>query len=68
MLLNRPKNINIAEIAAREYINANYTIVGSLTFEKVNGIYIVNCDSDVGVKNVEIEKLTDGFEIGRAHV
>ena len=66
-LLNRPKNINAANVAsaiAEEYINANYTIDGKLTFENVNGVYIVHCDRHVYVKNEKIEKLTDGFMWG----
>ena len=64
MLLNRPKNIDVARMVAEEYINANYTVKGNLTFENVNGIYIVNCDGNVEVKNAEIVKLTEGFEWG----
>ena len=63
MLLNRPKNIDVARIVAEEYINANYNIKDKLTFENVNGIYIINCDGDVEVKNKEIENLTEGFMI-----
>ena len=67
MLLNRPKNINVAEIAAREYINTNYKIFGNLTFENVNGVCIVNCDGGVEIKNIRIGKLTDGFEWGEVN-
>ena len=63
-LLNRPENIDVAEMVAEEYIKANYTVEGKLTFETVNGVCIVNCDGDVGVKNIKIEKLTDGFVWG----
>lgn len=63
-LLNRPKNIDVVSIAAEEYINANYNIEGKLTFETVNGIYIVNCDGSVAIKNEAIEKLTDVFVWG----
>ena len=64
MLLNRPKNIDVARMVAEEYINNNYIVKGNFSFEHVNGIYIVNCDGDVEVKNKEIEKLTEGFEWG----
>ena len=67
-LLNRPKNIDVARMtqtAAEEYINANYNHSGELTFENVNGVCIVNCDSDVAVKNRKIIKLTDGFVWGK---
>lgn len=37
-LLNRPKNIDVARMAAEEYINNNYKIDGKLTFENVNGV------------------------------
>ena len=63
-LLNRPKNIDVTSIAAEEYINTNYIIKGKLTFETVNGVYIVNCDGHVEVKNKKIKKLTEGFEWG----
>ena len=64
MLLNRPKNIDVTRMVAEEYINTNYEVKGKLTFEYINGTYIVNCDGDVVVKNKEIEKLTDGFVWG----
>ena len=67
MLLNRPKNINAANVAsaiAEEYIKSNYDISGNLTFENVSGMYTVNCDGDVEVKNKEIGKLTEGFVWG----
>ena len=63
-LLNRPKNIDVAGMAAdaaEAYINANYTIEGNLAFENVNGVCIVNCDGDVKVKNKQIVKLTEEF-------
>lgn len=63
-LLNRPKNIDVARMVAEEYINANYNIKGKLSFENVNGVCVVNCDGDVKVKNLKIEKLTDGFKLG----
>ena len=63
-LLNRPKNIDVARMAAEEYINNNYNIDGKLTFENVNGVWIANCDIGVVVKNAKIEKLTEGFEWG----
>ena len=63
-LLNRKKNIDVARLAAEEYINTNYIIKGKLTFETVNGIYIANCDGHVEVKNKKIVKLTDGFVQG----
>ena len=63
-LLNRKKNIDVARLAAEEYINANYIIKGKLTFETVNGTYIANCDGHVEVKNKKIVKLTEGFEWG----
>ena len=63
-LLNRPKNLDVANIAAEEYINTNYIIKGKLTFENVNGTYIANCDGHVEVKNKKIVKLTEGFEWG----
>ena len=50
MLLNRPKTIDVARMVAEEYINANYTVYGNLTFENVNGVCVVNCDSDVSIK------------------
>ena len=65
MLLNRPKNIDVARLAAEEYINNNYIINGLLSFENVNGTCMVNCDSHVKVKNKDIEKLTDGFVWGK---
>lgn len=58
------KNVGAIEPAVEEYINANYDISGELTFEQNNGVYIVNCDDDVEVKNKNIDKLTDGFEWG----
>ena len=67
MLLNRPKNINVAGMAiaaAEAYINANYDVYGKLAYENVNGTCIVNCGGDVEVKNKKIGKLTDGFEWG----
>ena len=64
MLLNRPKNINVTEIAAEVYINTNYTVFGKLTFENVNGTCIANCSGTVRVKNKEIVKLTEGFVWG----
>ena len=64
-LLNRPKNIDVARMVAEEYIKANYIIKGELTFENVNGAYIVDCDGDVYIKNEEIEKLTEGFMWGK---
>ena len=64
MLLNRPKNIDVARMVAEEYINTNYTIKGNLSFENVNGICIVNCDGDVRVTNGTIPKLTEGFVWG----
>ena len=39
----------------------NYDIFGDLTYENVDGVYIVNCDGTVLIKNKKIEKLTDGF-------
>ena len=63
-LLNRPKNIDVARVVAEEYINNNYNIKGKLTFEYINGTYIVNCNGNVEVKNWEIENLTDGFVWG----
>lgn len=60
-LLNRPKIIDVARMVAEEYINTNYSIKGNLTFENVDGTYMVNCSGDVEVKNKKIEKLTDGF-------
>ncbi len=44
-----------------DYINANYLIDGELTFETINGVYVVNCDDSVLVKNQKIEKFTNGF-------
>ena len=58
-LLNRKKNIDVARLAAEEYINANYTIDGKLTFENVNGVYIVHCDRHVYVKNEKIVKKSE---------
>ena len=60
-LLNRPKNIDVASTTAEEYINANYTVKGNLTFENVRGVCIANCDGHAEVKNKKIVKLTDGF-------
>ena len=64
MLLNRPKNIDVARMVIEEYINANYIVNGKLTFENINGTHIVNCSGTVKVKNKKIEKLTDGFVWG----
>lgn len=64
MLLNRPKNIDVARMVIEEYINANYIVNGKLTFENVSGMHTVNCDGDVEVKNKEIGKLTEGFVWG----
>ena len=58
-LLNRPKNIDVARMAAEEYINANYKIKGNLTFETVSGVCVVSCDGDVDVKYEKIKKLND---------
>lgn len=63
-LLNRPKNIDVTEIAAKEHINANYSIGGELTYKTVNGVCIVNCDGDVKVTNGLIKNLTNGFVWG----
>ena len=60
--LNEFKNTDAAQLAAKEYINANYEIEGRLTFKDANGVCVVNCDGNVTVKNKEIEKLTDGFK------
>ena len=64
-LLNRPKNVDVSQVAVAEYINTNYTTRGRLTYKATNGIYIVNCGGDVKVENKEIEKLTDGFVWGK---
>ena len=64
MLLNRPKNIDVARFVVEEYIRVNYTINGELIFENIDGVYIVNCDGNVKVKNLKIEKLTEGFVWG----
>ena len=37
-LLNRPKNLDVARMVAEEYIRANYTVKGNLTFENVRGV------------------------------
>ena len=63
MLLNRSKNIDFARMVIEEYINTNYEICGNLTYENANGIYIVNCDDNIYIKNKKIEKLTEGFMI-----
>lgn len=60
-LLNRPKNIDVSQVAVAEYININYKTKGKLTYKATNGIYIVNCNGDVNVENKEIGKLTEGF-------
>ena len=63
MLLNRSKNIDFTRMVIEEYINTNYNVKGKLTYEIVNGIYIVNCDDNIYIKNKKIEKLTEGFMI-----
>lgn len=63
MLLNRPKNIDVARMVAEEYINANYNVKDKLTYENTDGVCMMNCTGDVEVKNKEIEKLTEGFMI-----
>ena len=60
--LNTSKNVEDIQLKAEEYINANYTVSGKLSFENVNGVCIVNCDGDVEVKNKEIKRLTNGFK------
>ena len=62
--LNTSKNVEDIQLKAEEYINANYTVSGKLSFENVNGVCIVNCDGDVEVKNKEIKRLTNGFKWG----
>ena len=64
MLLNRPKNIDVARMVAEEYINTNYWTDGKLTFKHVNGVWIVNCGGNVEIDNKKIEKLTEGFVWG----
>ena len=64
LLLEKLENINAVQIAAEEYINANYNFEGELTYENINGICVVNSDDNVSVKNKEIAKLTDGFVWG----
>lgn len=61
-MINEQNDILLIKI--KDYINNNYAIYGNLTFENVNGTYIVNCDSDVYVKNDKIETLTEGFVWG----
>ena len=63
-LTNSQKNIDSIRTTVEEYINNNYEVFGELTYEFVNGTYVVNCDDDVEVKNKKIEKLTDGFKWG----
>lgn len=62
--LNTFKNVESIQLKAEEYINANYTVSGKLSFENVNGVCIVNCTGDVEVKNKEIKRLTNGFKWG----
>lgn len=62
--LNTSKNVEDVQLKAEEYINANYTVSGKLSFENVNGVCIVNCTGDVEVKNKEIKRLTNGFKWG----
>ena len=63
-LLNRPKNIDVARMVAEEYINTNYSIKGNLTFENVDGTYMVNCDGDVEVKNIKIVNTVEELKNG----
>ena len=67
VLLEKLENANVARTAVEEYINDNYDIKGILTYENVNGIYVVNCNGNVEVKNKKIEKLTDGFVWGNVN-
>ena len=56
---------NILLLKIKDYINTYYTTKGELTFEQTNGVYIVNCDGDIRVKNSKIESLTNGlFQFG----
>ena len=63
-MMNEQNNILLLKI--KDYINTYYTTKGELTFEQTNGVYIVNCDGDIRVKNSKIESLTNGiFLFGR---
>lgn len=64
VLLEKLENTNVVQTKVEEYINDNYDVKGILTYENVNGIYVVNCNGNVEVKNKKIEKLTDGFVWG----
>lgn len=58
-MINEQNNILLLKV--KDYINTYYTTKGELTFEQINGGYIVNCDGDIRVKNSEIEFLTNGL-------
>ena len=61
------KKIDEQNNKIKDYINTNYTVKGELTFvEQTNGVYIVNCDGDIRVKNSEIESITNrSFRFGK---
>ena len=44
-----------------KFIKDNYNVTGKLDIKESNNIYIVNCNSDVVIKNNKITQLTNEF-------
>ena len=45
----------------KKFIKDNYNVTGKLDIKESNNIYVVNCDSDVRIKNDKITQLTNDF-------
>ena len=45
----------------KSFIDDNYKVAGKLDIKESNNIYVVNCDSDVRIKNDKITQLTNDF-------